>query len=684
MTNLGNNSHVQQTTDSPAERIAELKEQISYHSRLYYEDDNPEIPDADFDALVRELAALEELHPDLRTADSPTQNVGGSPSGQFEPVTHLSPMMSLDNVTDREELEDWASRLGKFIADNPAFSCELKLDGLAVSLIYRNGKLERAATRGNGRVGEDITINVATIANIPQSLELDKPPEMLEVRGEIFMPLSSFEKLNEIQAQSDDRLFANPRNAAAGSLRQKDPEVTRQRNLDFFAYQLANSEGAPEIRNHSEALAYLRSAGIPCQEASRKLDSLEEVYNFCLHWQENRHSNNFEIDGVVIKVDNLAQQAEVGFTSKAPRWAVAFKFPPEEKTTLLKNIMVSIGRSGKATPFAVMEPVFVGGSTVQLASLHNEDQVRLKDVRPGDTVIARKAGDVIPEVVGPVLSLRPEGLPPWQFPSVCPECGSELVRQEGESDTFCLSAECPKQVEQRIAHFASRGAMDIEFLGERTVRTFMKLGWLRNLSDLYYLDFQAVGELEGWGRTSVSNLQSALEASKSRPLADLLVGLGVRHLGQTGSRLLASHFGHLDHIIKATEEEIAQADGIGPVIAKSVAHFFNRTENLSVVERLRSAGLNFQGPPKSDKEQTLKGMSVVVSGSLQNFSREGATDAIKERGGKSPGSVSKKTACLVLGDSPGAAKLKKAEELGIPILDEAQFQQLLETGELPA
>jgi len=668
----------------PAERIDELREQIRHHNKLYHQLDAPEIPDSEYDALVRELAALEELNPDLKTADSPTQQVGAAPSEQFSPVEHITPMMSLDNATDREELEDWAERLTRYIAADPAYSCELKLDGLAVSLLYREGRLERAATRGDGRVGEDITLNVSTISSVPQELNLSDPPSLLEARGEIFMPVSSFERLNEEQAAKNDRLFANPRNAAAGSLRQKDPEVTRGRNLSFFCYQLANMEGGPVFRSHFEALAFLEAAGLPVSSLSKRLETLDEVYDYCMNWQENRHSNDFEIDGVVVKVDNLGQQGELGFTSKAPRWAVAFKFPPEEKTTKLKRILVSIGRSGKATPFAVMEPVFVGGSTVQLASLHNEDQVRLKDVRPGDTVIARKAGDVIPEVVGPVLSLRPEGLPPWDFPKNCPECGSQLVRNEGESDTFCVSAECPKQVEQRMAHFVSRGAMDVEHLGERTIQLFMEKGWLKNIADIYHLDYDAVAQLEGWGETSVSNLRQAVEASKERPLSNLLIGLGIRHLGTTGSRLIASHFGHMDKVMDATTEEIAEIDGVGPVIAESVADFMSQADNRKIIEELREAGLNFEGPPPSTQEQTLKGMSVVVSGTLEGFSREGATEAVKERGGKSPGSVSKKTACLVLGESPGAAKLKRAEELGIPILNEEQFVKLLETGELPS
>lgn len=666
---------------SPEDRIAELREQIRFHNQQYHQLDAPEIADAEYDALVRELASLEELHPDLIIADSPTQTVGSAPSEQFAPVTHLSPMMSLDNATDLEELQSWKERMNRYIAANPRFSCELKLDGLAVSLLYRNGDLERAATRGNGVVGEDITINVRTIGSVPH--QLDGAPELLEVRGEIFMPVSSFESLNKAQAEAGDRLFANPRNAAAGSLRQKDPSVTARRNLAFTAYQLGKVEGGPNFRQHSEGIAYLKELGLPVSEHSRVVDSLEAVYDYCQNWQKNRHTNDFEIDGVVVKVDSLSQQLELGATSKAPRWAVAYKFPPEERTTLLRGIMVSIGRSGKATPFAVLEPVFVGGSTVRLATLHNEDQVALKDVRPGDTVFVRKAGDVIPEVVGPVVSLRPEGLPAWEFPTECPACGGRLERKEGESDTFCINARCPKQIEQRIVHFVGRSAMDIEHLGERTIQLFIETGLLNDAADIYSLDWARVSQLEGFGATSIENLQKAIEDSKTRPLDRLLVGLGIRHLGNTGSKLIAQAFGHLDRVMEASSEEIAEVDGIGTVIAESVWAFMQEEENRALLHRLREAGLNFTGPPPPTEEQTLKGMSVVVTGTLEGFSREGATEAIKARGGKAPGSVSGKTSCLVLGESPGAAKLKKAEQLGLPILNEAQFEELLRTGEIP-
>lgn len=668
------------STLDPVARVAWLREQIAYHNQRYYQFDDPEVSDGGYDELVRELVGLEEQYPDLQSAASPTATIGHAASTLFAAAEHQSPMMSLDNVTSLAELSAWMSRMGRYIEVGGDCVCELKLDGLAVSLTYRGGRLQRAATRGDGRVGEDITANVLTIAAIPRRLQLDPMPALLEVRGEIFMPRSSFTELNARQAETGGRLFANPRNAAAGSLRQKDSSVTAGRNLAFFAYQLGLVEGGPSLTHHHQTLEYLRHAGFPVSEAVERLQGVEAIHAYCLHWQEHRHANDFEIDGVVIKIDDLASRQELGATSKAPRWAVAYKFPPEERTTLLKEIMVSIGRSGKATPFAVLEPVVVSGSTVKLATLHNQDQVALKDVRPGDTVIVRKAGEVIPEVVGPVLSLRPEGLSPWSFPPDCPECRAPLRRQEGESDTFCSNIECPKQQEQRIVHFASRGAMDIEGFGEQTVRVFLRHGLLTDIADIYRLDLASVATLERFGATSAANLAKAIEASKERPLANLLIGLGIRHLGTTGSRLLAKAFGHLDRLLAALPEAIAEVDGVGSVIATSVADFFSQPSNRQLIERLREAGVNFTGPQSSELEPILGGMSIVVTGTLENFSREAAEEAIKERGGRSPGSVSKKTTAVVVGQAPGAAKLSQAEQLGIAILDEAGFLRLLETG----
>ena len=668
---------------NPAARADELRAAIAHHNRLYHELDAPELPDAEYDALVVELRAIEEQYPELRTPDSPTQQVGGAPSTQFAPVEHKQPMMSLDNAFSFEELAAWGKRMDRYISGDVGYVCELKIDGVAMSLLYEGGELVRGATRGDGRVGEDVTANIKTIEAIPKKLKGRNVPSTVEVRGEVYMPTAAFVALNERQEAEGGRLFANPRNAGAGSLRQKDASITASRNLAFWAYQLGAVEGGPTFTQHSQTLDAIKTWGVPINPNIRTLGSLDDVYDYCRDWLERRHDLDYEIDGVVIKVNDLAQRRELGSTSKAPRWAIAYKFPPEERTTLLHNIMVSIGRTGKATPFAQLEPVFVGGSTVGLATLHNQDMVRKKDVRPGDTVIVRKAGDVIPEVVAPVLALRPKGLPEWEFPTVCPVCEGPLVRLEGESDTFCTNVDCPGQRVGRISHFTSRGAMDIEGFGEQRAMQFTQLGLVDDVGDIYSLTAEQLAGIEGFGEISINNLLAAIEASKSRPLPNLLIGLNIRHLGGAGAQVLARAFGDLDRIMAASVEEIAEVEGIGPKIAASVCEFFASEANREVIEKLRAAGLNFTGPAAPDVPQNLAGMTVVVTGSLEGWSREEAEDAIKSRGGKSPGSVSKKTTAVVVGESPGAAKLTKAEELGVPILDEAGFAHLLETGTLP-
>jgi DNA ligase (NAD+) len=674
---------------SPAQRVADLRDLVAYHNRRYFEQDDPEISDADFDDLVRELTALEEAHPELATESSPTRAVGGAPVGLFAPVRHRTPMMSLDKTNSYEELLAWAKRMERFISGEVAFTCELKIDGLAMSLLYEGGDLVRAATRGDGEVGEDVTANVATVGAVPKRLgAVPKrlgagPPSLVEVRGEIYMTTTAFDELNRRQAEAGARLFINPRNAAAGSLRQKDPAVTATRELSFSAYQLGQVEGGQPFAFHHETLEWMAALGLPVSSETRTLTTLEDVDEYCRHWLGQRHSIDFEIDGVVVKVDGLAQRRELGATAKAPRWAIAYKFPPEEKTTLLKDIMVSIGRTGRATPFAVLEPVNVGGANVGMATLHNQDQVKAKDVRPGDTVVVRRAGDVIPEVRGPVLSLRPEGLPEWDFPDHCPICASPLQRLPGEADTYCVNAECPGQRAQRISHFASRSALDIEGLGERTVQLFCRQGLLADVADIYTLDYERIAGYEGFGDLSIANLAAAIEASKSRPLANLLVGLSIRNLGPNGSQVLARAFGHLDRIMEAPEQQMAEVEGIGPIIAASVHAFFALPRNRALVERLRQAGLNFTGPEARAEAQVLVGISVVVTGALQRWSREEAEAAIKARGGKAPGSVSQKTTAVVVGDDPGGAKLAKATALGVPLLDEGAFEHLLQTGQLP-
>jgi DNA ligase (NAD+) len=687
--------------DQQIEQRAEaLRTEIAEHNRRYHTLDAPTISDGEFDALVRELRALEEEFPELITPDSPLQKVGGAPqTGVFAEVIHTVPMMSLDNAFEEAELRAWVERLHRRLAGAPAASpdeqaaaedevgyvCELKIDGLAISIRYEGGRYARAATRGDGRRGEDVTANVATIGEVPQDLG-PGAPGVLEVRGEVYMRLSAFRALNERQMAAEQRPFVNPRNAAAGALRQKDPAITAQRELALWSYQLGEIQGGPDFTSHHETLDWLASLGFPVNPEIRRVSDPAEVLAYGLHWQEHRHDLDYEIDGAVVKVDDLARRELLGSTSKAPRWAIAYKFPPEERTTRLQDILVSIGRTGRATPYAVLDPVFVGGVTVGQATLHNEDQVKAKDVRPGDKVIVRRAGEVIPEVLGAVVADRPEGTEPWVFPTTCPcPIGSTLVRPEGEAEHRCVHPECPIQRHGAIEHFASRGALDIDALGSKRIAQLIAEGMVSSVADLYDLDWDRVEQLERMGALSSANLRASIEASKSRTLARLLVGLNIRHLGPAGAEALAAAFGDLDRIMGSSVEALAAADGVGTIIAESLHAWFSDPANRALVERLRAAGLNFAGPSGGDSQpKVLAGMSVVVTGTLEGYSREDAEAAIKERGGKSPGSVSGKTTAVVVGESPGAAKVTKAEELGVPVLDEGGFRILLETGELPA
>ncbi len=679
------------STGDVADRIDSLRALLAHHNHRYHTLDDPEISDAEYDALVRELRTLEADHPELAVPDSPTGQVGGAVSATFDPVTHRVPMMSLDNAMDVDELRAWADRVVKGLdGATPTFVCELKFDGLAISLRYEDGVFVQAATRGDGRVGEDVTANVATIDEIPHRLP-DHAPAVVEVRGEVYMTRSSFEQLNERARAAGEKAFVNPRNSAAGSLRQKDPAVTASRHLSFWSYQLGEVIGGPRFTSHVAMLEYAASLGFPVNDQVRTFGTIDEVADHCRYWEQHRHDLDYEIDGVVTKLDDLAQRDRLGVTSRAPRWAIAYKFPPEERTTTLLDVQVSVGRTGRATPFAVLDPVFVGGSTVAMATLHNQDQVALKDVRPGDTVVVRKAGDVIPEVVGPVLSLRPENSEPWEFPTHCPRCGNPLVRPEGEADTRCVAPDCPAQRDQKIAYWASRGAMDIEGLGEQMVEKLTAAGLVKDPADLYGLTVDDLVELERVGPTSARNLVEEIERSKQQPLPRLLTAFGVRHLGPAASAALADEFHTLDEIMAKSVEELAAVDGVGDVIADTVATWLAQDANRAFIERLRSAGVNFGDPAAAEAAaaaraavpQTLEGRTVVVTGTLAGYGREEAAEAITLRGGKSPGSVSKKTTALVVGDSPGASKLTKAESLGVPIIDEASFEHLLATGELP-
>jgi DNA ligase (NAD+) len=677
--------------DTPAEKIAALRAVIDRHAEAYYEKDAPEIPDAEYDRMLRELLDLETAHPEFATADSPTVRIGGGISTAFAPVTHQARMMSLHNAFDLDELRGWSEKVERRLEGNavPEYSVELKFDGLAISLRYENGMLVQGATRGDGAVGEDVTHNVRTIDDIPETLPEGAPP-VLEVRGEVYMRLSSFAALNARQvaeaeaAGKEPKLYVNPRNTAAGSLRQIDAATTAERELSFFSYQLGLVEGGPALATHTATLEWLAELGFPVNEHTVTRATIGEVAERVEELNARRHDLDYEFDGVVVKVNDLRLQAELGADAKAPRWAIAYKLPPEERTTKLLDIEVSIGPSGQATPFAVLDPVFVGGVTVGTATLHNQDQVAAKDVRPGDTVVVRRAGDVIPEVVGPVLSERDPTSKPWSFPTECPVCGEKLVRPEGVAATHCVNFHCPRQVRGRIEHWASRNAMDIEFLGEKNVDRFVGADLINDVADLYQLDFDAILEMDGFKEKSVDNLRQAIEVSKTKPLGNLLFGLRIPEIGQVNAQTLAASFGTMDRIVGATVEEIAAVDGFGAVIAEAVHAWFAQDAARDLVARLAAAGLTMEAAQVDDSlEKTLDGCAVVVSGTLEGFTRDGAKEAIVARGGKSPGSVSKKTLALVVGGDPGASKVTKAEEAGVPVIDEEAFVQLLETGNLP-
>ena len=678
-------------------RVGELRELITFHNDRYFGDDDPEISDADFDELVRELRALEAEHPELAASRSVLDAPGAPVATTFAPVTHRLAMTSLDNAMDVDELRAWGDRVAKGLAGQTArFVCELKIDGLALSIRFENGVLVQAATRGDGRVGEDVTANVRTISGVPVQLSktsASPTATVLEVRGEVYMSKPAFERFrqeklaeNQVRVAAGKKpqpVPANPRNAGAGSLRQKDAAVTATRELSMWAYQLGEVQGGPAFTSHHDTLEYLQALGFPINPEVRIVDSLDEVVEFCAHWQEHRNELPYIIDGVVVKVDDLAQRERLGSTSKAPRWAIAVKFPPEERTTVLRDIKVSIGRTGRATPFAELEPVVVAGSTVSMATLHNREQVQLKDVRPGDTVVVRKAGDVIPEVVGPVLAKRPKDSQPWQFPTKCPcDLRSTLVQEQDVADTRCVEPECPHQRDQKIIHFTARGGMDIEGFGEKTVYKLSDAGILEDVGDIYSLTPEVL-LAQGLGEVQSANLMQAIDASRSRALEKLLVALGIKHLGPAAAESLARRFGSLDAVASASVADLAAIDGVGDVIAESVAKWFVDKRHKSIVTKLRKGGVRFDNVTVIDAPQTLAGKTLVVTGTLTKFGREEAERAIKDRGGKSAGSVSKKTFAVVVGNEPGASKVKKAEELGVPQIDEQAFEHVLATGELP-
>ncbi len=659
-------------------RVEELREQLNYHAYRYHVLDDPEIADAEYDELMRELAELEERFPELVTPDSPTQRVGVTPSDLFAPVQHRAVMLSLDNAFSPDEMRAWAARIERVVGPGVRYACELKIDGVAVALTYERGSLVRGATRGDGRVGEDITANVRTVRSVPQRLTVDPKPELIEVRGEIYLPVPAFERLNDELTASGQRPFANPRNAAAGSLRQKDPKVTASRPLSFWVHSFGWAEGV-RFESHSGFLEWCRNARLPVPSTSETVDDLDGVLRYLRHWEEHRHSVDWEIDGVVVKVDQIVYQDELGATSHAPRWAIAYKFPPEERTTLLRRIDVHTGRTGVVTPFAVLEPVRVGGVTVTTATLHNEDEIRRKDVREGDTVIVRRAGDVIPEVVGPVLSKRKKGARRWRFPTTCGSCGTTLVRREGEAYWRCPNRRgCPSQNVEWLSSFASRSAMDIEGLGYKTGSLLLDLGWVADPGDVYSLTRAQLAQLPGFKDRRISNLLEAIEASKDRPIWRLLVGLNIPHVGTTTAQILARAFGSIDRLASATQEEIDAVEGIGPEIASSVVEWFRDERNRALLDRLRSAGVRMveEGSATRRQDGRLAGTTIVLTGGLESMSREEATRLAEEAGARVASSVSRKTDFVVAGASPGS-KYDKAVQLGIEIVDEREFLRRL-------
>jgi len=671
-------------------RWQELADEVREHQFRYYVRDAPIVSDAEFDELLRELQALENEHPELRTPDSPTQLVGGAGfATDFTAAEHLERMLSLDNVFTPDELAAWAARIKGEIGDDAHYLCELKIDGVALALVYRGGRLERAATRGDGRTGEDVTLNARTIGDIPEKLTATKEfpiPAVLEVRGEVFFRVADFEDLNAGLVAEGKPPFANPRNSAAGSLRQKNPAVTARRKLRMICHGLGRVEGFSPKTLH-DAYRALKAWGLPVSEHTVQVKGLDAVTERIAYWGEHRHDVEHEIDGVVVKLDEVALQRRLGSTSRAPRWAIAYKYPPEEATTKLLDIRVNVGRTGRVTPFAFMEPVKVAGSTVSQATLHNASEVKRKGVLIGDTVVIRKAGDVIPEVLGPVVDLRDGTEREFEMPTVCPECGTTLApAKEGDADIRCPNTRsCPAQLRERVFHVAGRGAFDIEGLGYEAAVALLQAGVITDEGDLFALteadllrtDLFTVkgGELSANGKRLLANLGKA----KAQPLWRVLVALSIRHVGPTAARALATEYGSLDAVMAASEEQLAVVEGVGPTIAAAVIEWFTVDWHRAIIDKWRAAGVRMADERDESVERTLEGLSIVVTGSLPGFSRDDAKEAIVARGGKAAGSVSKKTAYVVAGDSPGS-KFDKAIELGVPVLDEDGFRRLLDSG----
>ncbi len=660
-------------------RAAELARDLDEHAYRYYVLDSPTVSDAEYDRLMHELAEIETCYPQLRTPDSPTQKVAGSFSTLFTPVEHLERMLSLDNVFTGSELEAWAARATRD-TEVDAWLCELKIDGLAVDLVYEDGFLVRAATRGDGRTGEDVTRNIRTLSVVPTRLHGACVPELLEIRGEVFFPTVAFTELNTTLVAAGAKPFANPRNAAAGSLRQKDPRVTATRPLSMIVHGLGVHRGL-DVAAQSEAYGRMAELGLPVSHHHQVVGGVAEVEAFVRRWGEHRHDVEHEIDGVVVKVDAFGLQRRLGATSKSPRWAVAYKYPPEEVTTRLLDIEVNVGRTGRVTPFGRLEPVRVAGSTVGLATLHNADQVERKGVLIGDTVVLRKAGDVIPEIVGPVVDLRDGSERAFVMPTRCPECDTELVRPDGEVDVRCPNTvSCPAQLRESIFHFASRGALDIDGFGYETATDLLDAGRVHDVGDIFHLSPESFEGLRGFGQKKIEQILRGVEQARHRPLWRLLVGLSIRHVGPSAARALAREMRSVDAIAGASIEALAAVDGVGSTIAASIVDWFADPRHREILERVRSGGAQVADAGADDGPGPLTGVTVVITGTLVTWSRDSATEVVQARGGKVTASVSRKTTFVVVGADPGASKYDKARALKVPVLDEAGFAVLLDAG----
>ena len=659
-------------------RVEELRSQISYHDYRYHVLDAPEISDADFDALVQELRGLEERYPQLITPDSPTQRVGGRPVAAFGIVEHPVPLLSLANAFKEADLRAWHTRATDLAErDGLALVCEPKIDGLAVALEYREGRFAVGSTRGDGRHGENITQNLRTIERIPDQIKGKGLPSRFEVRGEVFMTRAGFERMNEERAERGEPLFANPRNSAAGSVRQLDPRVTSARPLDCFVYGVGWAEGGRVPDSHYDSLQWLGAAGFHVNPEIVRVDTIDEAWDLCRRWESRRDELDYEIDGIVVKIDDRRLHESLGVVGREPRWAVAFKFPPTQRTTVLKEIGVNVGRTGSLNPYAVLEPVNIGGATVKLATLHNEEDIKRKDVRIGDTVIVQRAGDVIPQVVGPVLSKRTGKEKRFRMPAKCPACGTKVVRPEGEVMRYCPNPACPAQTFRLLEHFVSRGAMDIDGVGEHLSQALLASGLVKDPADLYALKKEELLQLERMADKSAQNVIDAIDASRGRPLARVLFALGIRHVGSETAALLAERFGDIDALTAATPEELAEVPGIGPVVAEAVHGYFRDKTHRRLIERLRKHGVRMEAEAPRRVEGPLSGKTFVITGTLGAMPRSAAEARVRELGGSALSSVTRSTDYLVVGEKPGS-KLAKAERYGVETLDEEAFLALLE------